>query len=38
MVTTYHIPDGNDTPDRETNTDTLNTRGIIQMKPIVAPN
>ena len=38
MVTTYHIPDDNDTPDRETTTDILNTRGLVQMKPILSPN
>ena len=38
MVTTYHIPYANDTPYRETNTDTLNTRGLVQMKPILSPN
>ena len=26
IVTTYHIPDGNDTPDRETTKDTISTR------------
>ena len=38
MVTTYHITDEKDTPDRETPTGTLNTRGLIKIKPIVAPN